>query len=52
MTELCFDSIKTKKKIKTCRRKKPMWKEKIEREISICEENKDNIIKKTDQQTN
>ena len=33
MTEFCFDSIKTKKKMKTCRRKKLMWKEKIEREI-------------------
>ena len=33
MTELCFDSIKTKRKKKTCRRKKPMWKEKIKREI-------------------
>ena len=30
MTEFCFDSIKTKKKIKTCKRKKLMWKEKIE----------------------
>ena len=33
MTELCSDSMKTKKKKYPQRRKKPIWKEKIEREI-------------------
>ena len=32
MTELCSDSMKTKKNKNPHRRKKPMWKEKIERE--------------------
>ena len=33
MTELCSDSMKTKKKKKPHRRKKPTWMRKIEREI-------------------
>ena len=33
MTELRSESMKTKKKKNLYRRKKPMWKEKIEREI-------------------
>ena len=38
MAELCSDSMKTKKKKKPHRRKKPMWKEKIEREIEYMRE--------------
>ena len=33
MTELCSDSMKAKKKKTPLRRKKPLWKEKIGREI-------------------
>ena len=33
MTVLCADCMKTKKNKNPYRRKKPMWKEKIEREI-------------------
>lgn len=36
MAELRSESMKTKKKKNLYRRKKPMWKEKIEREIAYA----------------
>ena len=38
MTKLCCDNMKTTKKKKPHKRKKPMWKEKIEKEIEHMRE--------------